>query len=381
MFYTVFSTNLSPKMQWQSDLLEYSWKRVEQEGVLIRLVATDAPDTLPVQKYAQCVATTLHDVHPETGDHYPIYNKPSSLLEWVYHDKPEGTVLLLDPDCVFRSPVTRRVAPGFPAAQDWIDFKTGEPSSEGPFGLGKRFSFLNDHCARTDLKIDPVMIPTLIHTSDLRRIAARWLELCGLVRNHYRNDDGRPMWESDMFAYLATCAEYGLQHEPISLGICTNWEPEKVPDAPIIHYCQPIVGKDNATIFNKHTYEPWSRLEALVEPARDCGRDLVTLINRYVDGLNGTIAPAPAYSRPVRCEGIMEGRVLDDLLLERSRDGANLWLNGSGKVVWDMCSGLHDIDAIASELTAQFTADHDTILAQVRGILGQLHAIEFVELK
>jgi hypothetical protein len=327
------------------------------------------------------VATTLHDVHPETGDHYPIYNKPGSLLEWVYRDKPEGTVLLLDPDCVFRSPVTRRGAPGCPAAQGWIYFQAGERGPESPFGLGKKFSFLKDHCARTDLKIDPVMIPTLIHTSDLRRIAARWLELCGLFRNHYRNADGRPMWESDMFAYLATCAEYGLQHEPISLGICTNWESEKVPEAPIIHYCQPIVGKDNATIFDKHTYEPWSRLDALVEPARDYGRALVTLINRYVDGLNGTIAPAPAYSRPVRCEGVMEGRVLGDLLLERSRDGANLWLNGSGKVVWDMCSGLHDIDAIASELTARFAADHDTILAQVRGIVGQLHAIEFVELK
>src|SRR5665811_308260 len=163
MFYTVFSTNLSPKMQWQSDLLEYSWKRVGQEGVLIRLVATDAPEHLPVQKYAQCVATTLRDVHPETGDHYPIYNKPASLLEWVYRDKPEGTVLFLDPDCVFRAPVTRRAAPGFPSSQDWIDFKTGEPGPENPFGLGERFSFLNDHCVRTDLKTAPVMIPTLIH--------------------------------------------------------------------------------------------------------------------------------------------------------------------------------------------------------------------------
>ena len=48
MFYTVFSTNVSPYMQWQSDLLEYSWKRVEQEGVLIRLVATDDPQNLQI---------------------------------------------------------------------------------------------------------------------------------------------------------------------------------------------------------------------------------------------------------------------------------------------------------------------------------------------
>ena len=39
MIYTVFSTTDSPYMQWQSELLEYSWKKVGQPGELIRLVA------------------------------------------------------------------------------------------------------------------------------------------------------------------------------------------------------------------------------------------------------------------------------------------------------------------------------------------------------
>jgi aspartate kinase len=82
-------------------------------------------------------------------------------------------------------------------------------------------------------------------------ICARWLEICGVIRGNYRNDDGLPMWESDMFAYLAVCSEYGLKHQPIPLGICTNWEPADVPDAPIIHYCQPIIGKDGSKIVNR----------------------------------------------------------------------------------------------------------------------------------
>ena len=381
MFYTVFSTNLSSKMQWQSDLLEYSWNRVGQDGVLIRLVATDDPDNLPPQKHAHCVATKLWDIHPDTGDAYPVYNKPASLLEWVYRDKPEGTVLLLDPDCVFRAPVTRRVAPGFPASQDWIDFKIGEHSVQSPFGLGKRFSFLNDHCARTDLSIAPVMIPTLIHTRDLRTIGARWLELCGVIRENYRNDEGRPMWESDMFAYLAVCSEYGLKHQPIPLGICTNWEPADVPDAPIIHYCQPIIGKDGSKMFNKHTYKPWSRVGTTVEPERDYGRDLVTLINQYVDNLEGTISPPPVYSRPVWREGIMEGRVLDELLLERPKDGASLWLNGSGKAIWDLCNGSHNIDGIAAQLSTQFAVERLAVLPDVLSVVSRLHAIEFLDLK
>ena len=380
MFYTVFSTNLSPKMQWQSDLLEFSWKRAGQEGELVRLVATDEPDDLPVQKYARCVATTCWDTDPESGDVYPIYNKPASLLEWVYRDKPEGTVLLLDPDCVFRAPVTRRVAPGFPAAQEWIDYKIGKPGPESPFGMGARFSFLKEHCVQTDLSIAPVMIPTLIHTSDLRRIAARWLELCRVVRNDYRNEEGLPLWESDMFAYLAACAEYGLQHEPISLGICTNWDPADVPDAPIIHYCQTILGNNGKTIFNKHTYKPWSRVDTAVEPDRD--RDLVMLINEHIDSLQGLeAAPAPANSRPHCRDGIMEGRVLDDFLLERPKDGANLWLNSSGKAIWELCDGSRTIEEIAAQLGARFAADHAAILPEVCSIVGKLHAIDFLDLK
>jgi hypothetical protein len=380
MFYTVFSTNLSPKMQWQSDLLEFSWKRVGQEGELVRLCATDDPDSLPVQKHAYCVATTLWDIHPETDDAWPIYNKPASLLEWVYRNKPEGTVLLLDPDCVFRAPVTRRVAPGFPASQEWIDFKIGKPGPENPFGLGERFSFLNDYCTRTDQSIAPVMIPTLIHTRDLRRIGARWLELCRVIRDNYRDADGRPASESDMFAYLAACTEYGLQHEPIPLGICTNWEPADVPDAPIVHYCQQIFGTDGKTIFNKHTYKPWSRLDTAVELERD--RTVVTLINEHVDSLQGLGgAPAPANSRPHYRDGIMEGRVLDDFLLERPKDGASLWLNSSGKAVWELCDGSRTIEEIAAKLGARFAVDQLVILPEVRSIVGKLHAIEFLDLR
>ena len=107
------------------------------------------------------------------------------------------------------------------------------------------------------------MIPTLIHTSDLRRICARWLELCRIVRREYRNSDGQQVWESDMLAYLAVCAEYGLHHDPISLGVCTNWQPEDAPDAPIIHYCQAIRGKKGEEIFFKQTYAPWASVETM----------------------------------------------------------------------------------------------------------------------
>ena len=57
MIYTVFSTSHSPYMQWQSELLEYSWKQVGQQGELVRLVATDGQQPLPTHRYAKTIAT------------------------------------------------------------------------------------------------------------------------------------------------------------------------------------------------------------------------------------------------------------------------------------------------------------------------------------
>lgn len=380
MFYTVFSTDDRPVMQWQSDLLEYSWKRVGQEGVLIRLVATDRPDRLPRQNFAHCVATQPWTTHPETGDAYLVYNKPASLLEWVYRDQPEGTVLLIDPDCVFRKPIHQRVAPGAPLAQNWIDLKLAEPSTERPFGLPGNFAFLAEHCARVDLPGDAVMIPTLIHTSDLRKLCARWLELCGVVRQKLKNEDGNRIWEADMFAYVAACAEYGLRHEPASLGICTNWASADAPDPPVIHYCQPIVAGDGTEIFYKYRYEPWARLDTALEPSEPYGRELVSLVNGFIDATEGTVTPPPFHVFPYQCDGVLEGRVVDDILLERPADGASLWLNITGKAVWDSCDGAHSIEEIGAELSRRFSAAPDVVTADAAATIGRLHAAGFLNI-
>ena len=380
MFYTVFSTNLAPRMQWQADLLEYSWKQVEQDGVLIRLVATDEPAKLPRQKYAQCVATRSWDSHPDSGDAYPIYNKPASLLEWLFSDRPEGTVLLIDPDCVFRRPVRQHVAAGFPVGQKWIDLRLRKPGTRHPFGLPPGFAFLGDYCARVDLSTAPVMIPTLIHTSDLRRICARWLELCGIVRQHARNAQGRPIWEADMFAYLAACAEYHLQHEQASLGICTNWRPQDVPDAPIIHYCQPIIGRDGREIFNKFRYQPWTVIDSVEEPEYDYGKDLIDIINACASEANHGSGKVAFHQRPKRREGVMEGRLMDDILLEMPADGRSIWLNVSGKATWDLCDGEHTIEQIRSELGKRFQADERQVGADVMSLVEQLHSHGYLDI-
>jgi hypothetical protein len=368
-------------MQWQSELLEYSWKRVEQEGVLVRLVATHDPANMPVHTHAHCFATQSWDHDPDTGDFYPILNKPASLLEWVFREQPEGTVLLLDPDCVFREPVRRRVAPKSPAAQAWIKSPNRRPSAKNPFGLGKGFAFLNDHCARTDLGTEPVMIPMLIHTSDLRMICARWLELCRLIRREYRDPDGNPKWESDMLAYTAACAEYDLDHEPISLGICTNWEPKDAPAAPIIHYCAPVQDKNGEQIFFKQTYSPWASVESDVEPEHDHGRDLIRLINDHADAINGIVRPVAADRSPKWHNSVMEGRVIDQIMLEIPADNERIWLNASGKAIWELCDGSRTVDEIGSELSKRFASNGRDLTADVVSTVSQLRAAGFLNIR
>ena len=122
MIYTVFSTTDNPYMNWQSRLLEFSWEEVNQPGELIRLVATSERDHLPSSQHAKVIPTWPWDKHPITGDRYVVYNKPASLSQWLTTHKPEGTVLFIDPDCVFRAPIITEVTPGHSLSQKWIDF-------------------------------------------------------------------------------------------------------------------------------------------------------------------------------------------------------------------------------------------------------------------
>lgn len=367
-------------MQWQSEILEYSWKKVGQAGELIRLVATHTPENLPSHTHAKCIATRCWDVHPDTADHYPIYNKPASLLEWVFKERPEGTVLFIDPDCVFRKPVTQQVAPGFPISQDWIDFVIAEPSDVNPFGLGERFAFLKNHCARVDLQADAVMVPTLIHTRDIRRIAARWLELCSAIRENCEDGEGQRMGEADMVGYLVACAEFGLSHKAGNLGVVTNWDPTLIPDSPLIHYCQSLYDVDGDEVFNKRNYQPWTRINNKSQPEHYYGRDFIALLNGFVDSLPIDRSQFTKLSQPAKRANVKEGILLDQTLLEVPEEGLNLWLNETGFAVWQLCDGDTTVEEICNVLGQQYEADADTLFNDVLATVHSLRTSGFLVL-
>ncbi len=360
MIYTVFSTTDTPYQQWQSELLAYSWKRVGQPGELVRLVATHDPDAVKPLRHGRTVATQPWQVHPLSGDYFPPYNKPASLLEWLYTERPKGTILLIDPDCVFRAPVRQEVAEGRPAGQEWVDLAIS--ATDACFGLGPRFDFLAEYSTRSARRVPRVMIPTLVHSRDLMRIVARWLELTSLVRERVTDHRGSPPWESDRLGYAIAAAEYGLEHEVGAYGICTDWSPESAANAPIIHYCRPIVSQQDEILFAKGKYQPWQRVPSPSLAKHEYGRDLLALVNTFVDELQGeTIPEVTRSTRPRSRPGVVQRRYGDEILLEAPWCSDSFQLNVSAHAIWSLCDGRHTVGQISDALQQAFACREEDL--------------------
>ncbi|MGB5705931.1 MAG: O-fucosyltransferase family protein, partial [Arenicellales bacterium] len=124
--YSVVCTDTSSYAHWQCELLEYSWKQVAQPGELIRLVSCREDDPFPSHRYCKTIPTNYTNEHPVTGDKYVPYNRLYSFREWLANKPTSGTVLILDPDCVFRDRLPLTVSPGSPIGQRWRGFAMSE---------------------------------------------------------------------------------------------------------------------------------------------------------------------------------------------------------------------------------------------------------------
>jgi hypothetical protein len=120
LIHTVVCTDVNHSVDWQCRLLEYTWKRAAQSGELLRLV-TCAPDvTLPSHTHARVCRM---DPQPEQTMGYKAFERLFALEQWLERERPRGTVLILDPDCVFRRAIHHPVEAGAPRAQHWVDYR------------------------------------------------------------------------------------------------------------------------------------------------------------------------------------------------------------------------------------------------------------------
>lgn len=264
--YSLVCTDTNPYGTWQTEFLEHTWLRTGMPGELLRLVGTPNGEDLPRHHTARVVRTSAENTHPYLDEPYTGMNRLHSLNEWLERERPVGTALILDCDFVFRAPLARRAEPGRPIGQLWHDFAM----------VGDWAKTADSITPGISERVQRVTWPLLIHTSDLRRIIGRWVDVAARIRKT------TGAWESDMVALTIVLAEYELTCELDMMAAWMPWPDDVVGDAPIIHYCQPVLDSDGDVLWYKQQYTPWEEVDVDPEAAElaYC-RDLLKMFRRF----------------------------------------------------------------------------------------------------
>ncbi len=264
--YSLVCTDTNPYGTWQAQFLEHSWLRAGMPGELLRLVGTPNGEDLPEHHTARVVRTSASNSHARLDADYTGMNRLHSLNEWLESERPVGTALILDCDFVFRAPLARRAEPGHPIGQLWYDFAMVGDWAEAAETITPGIS----------AQVQRVTWPLLIHTSDLRRIIGRWVDVTARIRKM------TGAWESDMVALTIVLAEYELTCGLEMLAAWMPWPDDVVGDAPIIHYCQPVLDRNGDTLWYKQQYTPWEDITIDPQDAElEYCRELLVMFKRY----------------------------------------------------------------------------------------------------
>lgn len=262
--YVVYSTSNSDYQSWQCKLLEYSFKKVNQQGKLIRLCSynTHCPDReFDTSDIAEVIKlpdyrTRWTEYTNNLDKDYGIANKTESLKYWLSNYpglKDTDVVLLIDPDMVFLKPIEIAVTPGNIIGQKW----EGEGvESWGPFVK------YGGHIKSKISKDTIYMYPYIATVGDLKKIIKNYLNYTyGMRLENYPH-----LWESEMFSLIIATLEQDIKVKNLSnLGFCITWnhKPEAndkqfVDSLFILHYPSSILDEQNQVIFNKQDYTPFT---------------------------------------------------------------------------------------------------------------------------
>jgi len=249
VIHTVVCTDVNDYIDWQCELLEYSWARVGQPGELLRLVCAPADVPLPSHRHARVVR--IAEPSGRTGG-YGAFERLFSLQDWLQAERPQGSVLVIDPDCVFRTAIDRDIRPGAPVAQRWVDFQANNGAQ-------------------------PATWPALFHSEDLLRLLPGWINMTRALYSATKR------WESDMFGLVSAAASLKIEFSLENVGAFVGWPDEEVGDAPIVHYCQDVLAADGRTLWSKRGYTPWEKVGGADQVKHAYCRDLLDILNEFAE--------------------------------------------------------------------------------------------------
>ena len=262
MDYVILSTSNSDYQSWQCRLLEYSFKKVNQSGKLIRLCSYNTHnsdrefDTSDISEIIKLpdYRTRWKEFTNDLDKDYGIANKTESLKYWLLNYpelKDTDNVLLIDPDMVFVKSINLTTTPGTIIAQRWVDDGAAD---------GRPFKQYASHIKDRVISSSVFMYPYIATVGDLKKIVNRYVDLTYQMRL----DNYPHLWESEMYALIISSLEQGLTIKSMdNLGFCVSWnykeqfkDKEFIDSISIFHFPSDVNDKEDNKIFNKQDYTP-----------------------------------------------------------------------------------------------------------------------------
>lgn len=370
MFITVFVTTDSEQDQWRAELLESSWAAAGQAGELVRLVACSSDATLPMHSIARVVRTTSYCPHPYIQDHFNGYNQPAALMEWLFSEKVDATLLLLDLETLMLEPLSDELASGEAIANSWRNW----PKGKGLFDLANHFNSLQSFFVNPKLKTPKVQFPVVIHSHDLKKMVARWLELTALIRCEVDSPSGK-IREAHQVAYVIAAAEYQISHNSRKLTVVPD---DRKVDRPFLDYRPAIESAKGKIVWDVETYTPWTTFDATKAKA-GVGRSFLKKLADYVAMRES--GEHLRLRRARRCPGVREGSLPDRLVLEIPGVEELVNLNDSAAIIWHLCDDDRTLSDIVDILENEFSVPRAQLCQDIDMAITSLRSCGAIDLE
>lgn len=271
--YIVVSTSRCNYQKWQLELLNWSRKKVSQQGKLIILLSDDVnhhnEETIIEFDDSDVTVYDLPDYAKEweiENDDWwgGIPNKYESIKWFAENGKlnDSDTLLFLDPDMIFTEKVNLSVNDDEVKGQRWIDYKNRNKNYDTDSGI---------------------MYPFVINFKTLKKIVDDYKSECIRFRKETN------MWESEMHGLDSAIKSNNIQLKVFDeLGRCTVWNGNgSNTTSKLIHYPNEIKDIDGNRLFFKQDFTFNQEQEINPEKARNkTDRILLSNVIQYRSAFN-----------------------------------------------------------------------------------------------
>lgn len=243
----LISSQCNNYQDWQTSALYWSIKEIWPKVAVTRLLACEKTDSY---KYLEIMPTTVTKEYQDIdGESYLPFNKPGSITEYFETNDPkEEYMILVDPDMVLlRDFKEFKPTENSAYGQKYDHMLYGQEAGAENVGEGLlKIARILEPDLNPDL-LQPIGVPIIIKTNNLRQIAPLWLEYTKRIRNN-KECNKIAGWIAEMQAYAIASAVLGIRYETLE-NLCSRY-PYKEESPYSYHYDLPHYD----TNWNKRDY-------------------------------------------------------------------------------------------------------------------------------